>query len=232
MTDHAKVWQSLHNRHKNETCVVIGNGPSLADTPRELFSGRVTLGSNRIYLLPDFAPGYYMSDFAPHYYTCVNPLVIEQSIEQIQSIKASVKFIAAPYAHLFDGALPLVSGITPCFSRQPWRYIHEGHTVTYVMLQLAFFLGFETVLLVGVDHRYTYQGEPNQEVEADGPDSNHFSPDYFPAGMRWHNPDLERSERAYRMARTVFSANGRRVVNLTPGSALDVFERGEVGQWI
>jgi len=45
--------------------------------------------------------------------------------------------------------------------------------------------------------------------------------------VKWHAPDLQRSAEAYQMAREVFEKDGRRVINLTPNSALDVFEKGE-----
>jgi hypothetical protein len=109
--------------------------------------------------------------------------------------------------------------------------VYEGHTVTFVSMQLAFFMGFRTVLLVGVDHRYIYEGPPNERHVMKGDDPNHFSPDYF-KGMEWHNPDLERSEAAYRMAREAFEKNGGRILNLTEGSALEVFDRCDLSEWI
>ena len=66
---------------------------------------------------------------------------------------------------------------------------------------------------------------------AEGVDPNHFHPGYFSGGMRWNNPDLEESERSYILARKTFEKAGRRVVNLTPGSQLDIFEREDWQSW-
>ena len=55
-------------------------------------------------------------------------------------------------------------------------------------------------------------------------DPNHFSPDYF-KGALWNNPDLALSESAYSIARRVYEKDGRRIINATPGSHCDIFER-------
>jgi len=203
--------------------LVIGNGPSLNDIPLDFLGKYPSFGTNKIYLLDDFEPNYYVA---------VNPLVIEQVGNTIRNIDYDAKFIGAHYTkHLVKDALPLNSSVIPAFSRHPDKWVYEGYTVTYVCLQLAYFMGFSTVLLVGVDHSYEFEGFPNQMAIAWGADVNHFRPDYFSNGQKWHNPDLARSEWAYKMARTVYEFEGRRIVNLTPFTALDVFEKGDIAEW-
>ena len=215
-------WKEIENLHKGETGIVIGNGPSLRDVPLDFLKSYPSFGTNRIYLLDDFAPTYYAA---------VNPLVIEQSLEQINLIDCSAKFIAEPFARLIEGAYILKSGSIPGFSREPYEWIYEGHTVTYVCLQLAYYMSFETILLVGVDHRFDVNGAPNSEVVSEGPDINHFHPDYFGKGVRWHLPDLYRSGLSYRMANAVFKKAGCKIVNLTPDSDLHIFEKGTIDEW-
>ena len=216
-------WKEIENLHKGETGIVIGNGPSLRDVPLDFLTACPSFGTNRIYLLDGFTPTYYVA---------VNPLVLEQSKTEINRIDCKAKFIKSPFAKSWFGpAYPLKSSSIPGFSREPHEWIYEGHTVTYVCLQIAFYMGFETIILVGVDHRYEFEGQPNQEVTSQGPDANHFHPDYFGEGVRWHNPDLYRAEMSYSMANTVFEKAGCRIVNLTPESDLDVFEKGDISEW-
>ena len=127
--------------------------------------------------------------------------------------------------------VPVRSLGDPQFFPDPRAGLYEGHTVSFVALQLAYWMGFSTILLVGVDHRYTHEGNPNQELIAQGEDPNHFDPRYFSDGNKWHAPDLVRSAEAYQMARTAFEADSRRIINLTPNSALEVFERQEWQVW-
>ena len=62
-------WRDLADKHRGETCLIIGNGPSLNDVPLEFLHKYPSFGTNRIYLKEGFTPTYYCS---------VNPLVISQ----------------------------------------------------------------------------------------------------------------------------------------------------------
>jgi hypothetical protein len=208
-------WNDLCNKHDGETGIVIGNGPSLRDIPLHFLKKYPTFGTNRIYL---------KGGFLPNYYVCVNPLVAGQYLDDIKGMQGPIKFVADQYADQVAGALPLHSIGAPTFSYHPDLRIYEGFTVTYVCLQLAYWMGFSRILLVGVDHFYQYDGRPNEEKVMTGADPNHFSPEYF-RGAKWNNPDLDRSESSYYMARTVFEANGRQIINCSTKTALDVFPR-------
>jgi hypothetical protein len=113
----------------------------------------------------------------------------------------------------------------PKFARDARGRLWEGATVTYVALQLAYHLGFEQVILIGVDHSFVTQGTPNTTVVSQGDDPNHFHAGYFGKGFRWQLPDLDTSERAYIMARQAYEANGRQVVDATIGGKLTVFPK-------
>ena len=86
-------------------------------------------------------------------------------------------------------------------------------------------MGFETVILIGVDHNYTTQGQPNTTITSQGDDPNHFNPNYFGKGFRWQLPDLETSERGYRLAQNTYEAAGRQVIDATVGGKLQIFPK-------
>ncbi len=209
-----RQFDHLFNLHSGGSCIIIGNGPSLKDVPDAFLESAPTLGSNRVYL-----------KYVPNYYACVNPLVIHQYRNEIKACHSHAKFISEGFG--FESDYELHSVQTPMFSFCPYKWIHEGYTVTFVLLQLAFWMGFTSVVMVGIDHRYEYEGAPNQEKVMKGDDPNHFDPNYF-KGATWNNPDLERSRRAYKMANDVYEANGRHIVNLTPNTGLDVFEQRDM----
>lgn len=207
--------QKYQDIHKGKTCLVIGNGPSLKDIPNSFLNKYPSFGSNRIYL-----------KYVPTYYVAVNPLVIEQNKKEIEALDC-VKFIRQG---MMVSGEQLVSAPYKGFSKSPHKWIYEGYTVTYVSLQLAYFMGFKTVLLVGVDHRYTFDGGPNKENVMEGDDPNHFDPNYF-KGQAWNNPDLIQSQFSYEMADMIYNADKRRIINLTKGTALDTFPKGNIEQW-
>jgi len=206
---------AFKNKHAGQPCIIIGNGPSLKNVPDAFLDKYPTFGANRIYLR-----------YQPTYFVAVNPLVIEQNKADIAALECE-KFLPGQFGIECHS---LVSLSRKAFSFEPDVWIYEGHTVTFVSMQLAYYMGFETVLLVGVDHRFEYQGNPNEQRLLEGDDPNHFDPNYF-KGQQWNNPDLERSRQAYQMAENAYRKNGRQIVNLTEGTALDVFEKGNINDY-
>jgi hypothetical protein len=139
-----------------------------------------------------------------------------------------VKFVREGVHTLLENCMPLhlVQSLEqPAFSFKPDHHIYEGFTITFVCLQLAYFMGFTTILLYGIDHYYKSKGKPNTPVIAEGDDPNHFHPKYFADGAEWQLPDLKESERRYWLAKRIFENHDRKIYNLTKGSKLDIFER-------
>jgi len=202
---------------------IIGNGPSLRQTDLSRLRGEITFGLNRIYLLfPELG-------FSTTFLVSVNELVLEQCVAEIKSLplpkfltwRARRWFADDPQAMFVD------SDYTGCenFSPDAAGRLFEGFTVTYVALQLAFFMGFSEVILVGVDHNFATRGPANATVTSSGDDPDHFTPNYFGRGFRWQLPDLEGSERAYRLARSAYQQAGRKVLDATVGGKLNVFPK-------
>jgi len=101
----------------------------------------------------------------------------------------------------------------------------EGCTVTYCAMQVAYYLGFHTVILVGVDHNFKVSGKPHQLVTSETNDLNHFHPAYFGKGVEWQYPDLAGSEVSYRVAKEMYEKDNRKIIDATVGGCLTVFEK-------
>jgi hypothetical protein len=113
----------------------------------------------------------------------------------------------------------------PKFQPDAKRVIGSGKSVTYTCLQLAFYLGFREVILVGKDHDYGVSSKPHELITATGNEGSWFIPGYHAAGMQFRAPDFYGEEHAYRLAREAFERAGRRVVDATVGGKLNVFEK-------
>jgi predicted acylesterase/phospholipase RssA len=223
--EHAKRLSGFKNRHRGKRAIIIGNGPSLLKTNLKLLKNEVTFGLNRIYLL------FKKLGFQPTYYVAVNGHVIEQCAGDIKKI-SSTKFIRWEHNKLFKGIADTVfirSRATPGFYKNPPKDgLWEGGTVTYAAMQLAFYMGFDEIVLVGVDHSFKAKGAPNELVVSKGDDPDHFDPAYFGKGFRWQLPDLETSERAYRLAKKAFEADGRRIADATVNGKLNIFPKARL----
>jgi hypothetical protein len=213
---------AYENIHKGERCFIIGNGPSLRQTDLPRLKNEFTFGVNRIYLMfPELG-------FTTSYFLTVNSLVIEQCAEDIRALPIP-KFLSwrsHPLIEPTEDTMFLHTTYTgPKFAQDARGRIWEGATVTYVALQLAYFMGFDQVILIGVDHNYTTQGKPNTTIVSNGDDPNHFNAGYFGKGFRWQLPDLDTSERSYLMARQAYQDAGRQVLDATVGGKLTIFPK-------
>lgn len=212
------------DRYAGERVVLMGNGPSLKTTNWDLVRNEFTIGLNRIYLLRK-EMGFY-----PSFYVCVKDLVIQQFASEIISLPCPkiLDWISGRSLIQLDRGdlvgIPKIASKLE-FHKDIINGWGTGYTVTFTAMQLAYFLGFRKVLLVGVDHNFVTSGPPRRNVVSTGEDPNHFHPDYFGKGVKWQLPDLEGSERAYRLAKVAFEDDGREIVDCTVNGHLSVFRK-------
>ncbi len=217
----ARRMQAYQNKHAGQRCFIIGNGPSLKKMDLSPLRNEFTFGMNRIYLLfPELG-------FQTSYFVSVNCLVIEQFADEIANLPMP-QFLSQrgqQHARFTERTMFLYPRAGYKFSHRPNWYIYEGPTVTYVALQLAYYMGFQQAILIGVDHNFQTKGPANQEVVSAGEDPNHFAPNYFGKGVRWQLPNLEGSELVYQIAKDVYTQNGRSILDATVDGKLQVFSK-------
>ena len=176
---------SMKDIHRGERCFIIGNGPSLKQTDLNKLRNEFTFGMNRFFLVfPELG-------FQTTYFLSINDLVVEQSADEIAAL--NMPFFVSWRARKWLAPSPnshyLFTTYTgPKFARDIRHRLWEGATVTYVAMQIAFYLGFHQVILIGVDHNFVTKGEPNKTIVSKGDDQNHFHPGYFGKGFRWQLP--------------------------------------------
>jgi hypothetical protein len=218
--------ESLRNRYAGQRCVIMGNGPSLKNTDWQLLRNEFTFGLNRIYLL------FEEMGFSPNFLVCINPLVLKQSVNEISRVE-SLKFLDWGARKRYQGAqrtLFLPSRPDLEFCTDISCGCAAGFTVTFAAMQIAYYLGFTKVILIGVDHSFVTKGKPNAVVLTAHEDPNHFSPHYFGQGTKWQLPDLEGSERAYRTAQRVYLNDNREILDATRGGKLTIFPKVDLQQ--
>ena len=214
------------DKYRGRRAFIIGNGPSLNRTDLSKLRDEFTFGLNRIFLM------FPKLGFSTSCLVSVNDLVIEQSLQDINALPIP-KFLSWRSHRFFDpssveASLPIFLYTTyesPKFAEDARGRLWEGATVTNVALQLAYYMGFRQIILIGVDHDFASKGEANKTVVSQGDDPNHFSPGYFGKGFRWQLPDLDTSEVGYRMACKAYEKDDRQVLDATVGGKLTVFPK-------
>lgn len=210
-----------HNRHVGKKAVIVCNGPSLLKADFSLLGGVFTFGLNKINMLFD------KSDFRPSCVVSVNQLVLEQNAAFFSQTELPLFLdrAATSLVSYRKNVAFLDSASRLSFARDCSLAVYQGYTVTNVALQLAFHMGFQNVALIGCDHTFATKGRANKTVVSGDRDLSHFDPNYFAGGAKWQLPDLLQSEVSYSLARDVFAAHGRRLVNATDGGELEIFDR-------
>jgi hypothetical protein len=221
------------NLHRGQRCFIMGNGPSLNRCDLTLLKSEVTFGVNSIFLNEP------TMGFRPTYYVVEDLFVAEDRAPQIKAFDGPTKFFGN-YLDYCLGGCPDSIWLNVCidyseypgfphFSDNAARMLWCGGTVTFICLQLAFYMGFQEVILLGFDHNYVIPSDAvisnRNDILSVSEDPNHFHPDYFGKGYRWHDPNVSRMERSFIRAREHYEASGRLIRNATVGGHLEVFPR-------
>jgi Uncharacterized protein conserved in bacteria len=237
--------EGLRNKFSGKRCFVIGNGPSLNKMDLGLLKNEYTFCSNKFYLkLPDL-------DWVPSFYTCLDWRVTPDDSESIDAFFKEypqiIKFLPNRFKQLFSGD----SSTYWYFSISSGRFLREkfemdpvnhglrgGGTVSTAMLQLAAFMGFKEIYLIGTDVTYVIPPTVIQEgrdrfntgvkinlTSTQDDDPNHFIPSYFGAGARWHDPNVPEMKRGFRACYLAAKLHGVNIYNATVGGALDCVPR-------
>lgn len=220
---------------RKKRCFIIGNGPSLNKTDLSRLKNEVTFAVNGFFLKqPEL-------DWTPTFYMVEDHLVAEDRADAINKLTGSIKLFPAYLGYCIDkkddtiffNHRPRVSypdGFD--FSTNAEDITYTGCTVTFTAMQMAASLGFEEIYLIGVDADYDIPSDAKNKSKYDtsvldmkSDDPNHFHPDYFGKGYRWHDPQVDKMLEAYAEAKRVTDKAGIKIYNATIGGKLEVFPR-------
>ncbi len=210
------------NIHRGRRCFILANGPSLNKTDLSLLENEITIGMNRIYLMEG------VNGFVPDYLVVADiDIQLWQFTNEYNDVKRP-RFYNWNTRKLFDKSENLMffkESFSPLFQPDFTKRIGAGKSVTFTCFQLAYYMGFSEVFLIGKDHSYNISGIPHMSVESKGDETNHFVKEYYKKGMKWDIPDYVGEEYSYKLAREAFENNGRKIFDATINGKLNVFEK-------
>ncbi len=215
-----------------ERCFIVATGPSLSVEDLELIKSEISFSMNSIINL------YEKTTYRPTYYLIqdgnVERRLRDKLIEIFDNHKASFigigdipgfraiinrqqakyykeKFefynLSVAY-HIYDMCYSAPRKIPTKFSSDCAEYVYDGCSVTYSAIQLAIYMGFKKIYLLGCDTNYSghADGSPSEEK---GNDSD---------------PVLAMIN-SYEVAKKYADAHNIKIYNATRGGMLEVFSR-------
>ena len=233
--------EGLRGRWEGEQIFVLGNGPSLNKTPLHLLEDQYVFAVNRISLLLERV------NWRPTFFTAFDTTVVPDNSVEFRNLDVPYKFFSARYKrllgessnHYWYKAKGFYQGFRETFCPgATFTAFGGGGTITTIAIELAAFLGFRTINLVGVDLSYSI---PETVLQTGGDqfgdgvglylestendDSNHFDPRYFGKGKKWHNPNVRDMRIGIARAANYAATHGILVQNATVGGTLDQIPR-------
>lgn len=219
----------LKGKYAGKRCFIIGNGPSLNAADLDRLKEEYTFAFNRIYYIFD------QTDWRPTFYCTQDSKLAKRSVHEIRA-KIRTPYLFAPInLKWYEGVEELETDYffspkqagedVPEFSEDIPNYIGTGYTVAYTAIQLAAYMGFSEIYLLGVDHSFQTYQDKHGKIIVDSNARDYFCDRYNQDRDQLFIPKLDVSALSYLAARAYAQDHPIAIYNATRGGKLEVFQR-------
>lgn len=225
----------LKSTKERKRCFIIGNGPSLTINDLEKLLNEDTFAVNRIYQIFD------KTSWRPTYYVSQDRFVANDIKDDLDEVVKSCQHIFLNSC-LWNVIKPEFKkqnvhfiflndrdrdGDFPFFSDDICEQIYEGNTVTYACIQIAVYMGYSEIYIIGVDHNYARVEQKDGTII-----ENVGVRNYMPGleGKQGFLPALDRATLAYQRAKQICDERGIVIRNATRGGKLEEFIRVDLDE--
>ena len=235
---------NLKNIHKGKRCFIVGNGPSLTIEDLEKLKGEYTFAANRIF------KAFKDTDWRPTYYFCTDYLMYGIDHNDISELEVDYKFVpierALAAGVVYDNVI-YYNRVVNCteivgdeikvsrvfsFTDDVVEQVYGGQTVLYDAIQMAVYMGFSDIYLIGVDNNYKKELKEDGNIVDTGLKDNHFCKEYD-EGLEGKIAVVARlylSDVIFDVAKRECEVRGCRIMNATRGGRLEMFDRVSLEQ--
>lgn len=222
--DYNSVFCELKNSSAGKRCFIIGNGPSLKVEDLDRLVDEDCFGTNEIHRI------FSKTEWRPKYYLIVDRYS-KSTPEQIRDLECERIFLSDYYCRFNNVLLKNFICLHQHynwnrnnynFSKDISKKIISSPTVSFGAMQIAAYMGYSEVYLLGFDHNYSFEFASDGSVLNTGTTDTHFFKDDVPEDII---ADVWGMTKAYEAFRDYADCNGIKVRNATRGGKLEVFER-------
>ncbi len=226
---YAKQFTKFYQIHNGQTCFIIGNGPSLrAKDLTLLYKNNIpTFAFNRIYYM------FNKTDWRPTYYVSQDEKMLLGCKEEVDKLPLDNKFIPIQLKFYYDIEIKNANyfnmqtkeKVNEAFSEDISKYVVNSNTVAYTAAQLAVYMGFKKIYLIGVDHNFSVVQNDKGEIIKDDSVKDYFAEEYNHDKKDLYIPNLDESTRTFITMKKYCDEHEIEVYNATRGGKLEVFPR-------
>lgn len=223
---------SLKNKYKGKKCFFIGNGPSLKASDLDIIKKNdiPTFAFNRIYNIFD------QTNWQPTFYISQDEKMLQGCADVVDKLDLQYKFIPIQLKWYFDinihDAIYFNMIGQQCdnpeelkFSKDIPHGIFNAGTCMYTAAQLAIYMGFTEIYLIGVDHHFQISQNNKGEIIVDNSVKDYFTDKYNEDKNNLYIPNTEKSTLTYVAMKKNCDELGIKIYNATRGGKLEVFPR-------
>lgn len=213
----SKEIKNLQNVHKGERCFIVATGPSINKTDFNLIKNETIFGVNTLYKTLD------KIKIKCKYYLVSDRVIWNDNSKELMDINTTLFLCYVASRQYFKTKTNskkdpfLIKGkktisLLNSFPKDISKYVYvNGPTVVFIALQIAYYLGFKEVYLLGCDS--TYSGKA------------HFDGSAAPLKGTPEKEHWDLVLKAYEVCKNVYEADNRKIYNATVGGCLETFER-------
>ncbi len=211
------------NIHKGERCFVVATGPSLKidDLNRLYYNNEISISVNTVYNC------FNLTKWRPDYLVVTDTGALDIYYDDFLNVDVKYKFLSDRQYKLWHNVdrddislfhlfVEYYESEGPEFSGRMDIGAFYGGSVIYCALQLAVYMGFKEIYIIGADCGYKGDGRE---------DNDHFIPNYFSKNGAKGSLIPDKMFAAYRVARKYAEEHGVKIFNATRGGTLEVFNR-------
>lgn len=226
--NYAEVFEKLHNSKCGKRCFIIGNGPSLKAKDLDRLVGEDCFAANHIYMI------YPKTSWRPTYYAIADRYM-EITSAEIDALGAKIVFLGDYFCRFNDARakntvilhqhVPFIEDNIQV-SDDISKKIVTAYTVSFHSMQIAAYMGYSEVYLLGFDHNYSFEfSKSGKVIKTDTKESHFFKNTDITVDPRKIVGNMYGMTRAYEAFRDYAKEHGITVKNATCGGKLEVFER-------
>ena len=244
VSENSRLLRSYHNKHKGERCFLIGNGPSLRISDLEGLqkNGEITFGCNLVTKV------FGETSWRPDYYFLIDRICAKFQSEEInEAIRDIPLFTNITTYNIFrekpSNPVILYNIAKPKYKvkRSPLAYyIPSGSTVMSLMIEMAVYMGFSEIYLVGCDCTSTFSGNTHfiqgyTDDKLKARDAKKIIDRMRRIGIEGDDYEkyfLDGSLNAYALLKEHARKRGVTIYNATRGGALEIYERVDIDRFL